>query len=41
MKERYGSLSELKLLGEKMKLPFTKEQLIYKKLKNYGGESRE
>lgn len=41
MKERYGSLSELKLLGEKMKLPFTKEQLIDKKLKNYGGESRE
>ena len=41
MKERYGSLSELKLLGEKMKLRFTKEQLIDKKLKNYGGESRE
>lgn len=39
MKENYGNLDTLKKLGEGKKLPFTKEQLIDKDLKNIDGES--
>ena len=39
MRENYGDLNALKKLGEEKKLPFTKEQLIDKELKNIDGES--
>lgn len=40
MKESFGDLNKLKILGESKTNSFTTEQLIDENLKNVGGESR-